>query len=219
MIPEKPPLSVHLEGLFAVLNEELFYGKLLPPTITIRPEKRAPFRFDAANYQILVGRQLETLPLNNVCEAFLHCMVHLRQYKGTGELPRKYHNRQFLNSALAVGFYVNSHPFFGWSLTTFNPDDALMEPPVHAKIRRIAAFEKAKFDESVLEEAKAYIRSTKSGGKIYTLKYECGCEPPHNSIRSGRRPHSSHPLKARCEICGLPFRCVEINDGSNKADY
>jgi hypothetical protein len=219
MIPEKLPLSVHLEGLFDVLNGELFYGKLLPPTISIRPEKRAPFRFDTPNYQILVGRQLETLPLQNVWEAFLHCMVHMRQYKATGEVPKKYHNRQFLNSALAVGFYVNSHPFFGWSLTTFTSDDALMVPPFHIRAKRMAAFEKVKFDESVLEEAKTQMRSAKAGGKIYSLKYECGCEPPHNSIRSGRRPHSSHPLKARCDICGLPFRCVETNDGSRKADF
>jgi hypothetical protein len=37
------------------------------------------------------------------------------------------------------------------------------------------------------------------------LKYICQCSPPHNSIRSGRRPNGPHALHIQCLMCGANF--------------
>jgi hypothetical protein len=72
--------------------------------------------------------------------------------------------------------------------------------------------EKLEIDVKTLERGKKEIRKAikeKGRSKVCFLKYECGCPPPHNSIRSGRRPDGSHPLKAVCMVCGKSFNCVE----------
>jgi hypothetical protein len=65
-------------------------------------------------------------------------------------------------------------------------------------------------NKAVLKKVKKEIASLpRKSDKSYTLKYECGCEPPHNSIRSGRRPDGPNPLNAMCMDCLTYYKCVE----------
>jgi hypothetical protein len=201
---QKPPIVIELEKLFGTLNHELFEGRLKLPTITIHPEKKVGFKFIPSTYHLVVGNGLSELTFTEMIEAFLHAMVHIQV-----AAKRNYHSKKFLAAALEVGFYVAYTSGHGWGATTFDPPrSGRFESPSKEgadHLQQVVA--KLFFNEKVLDETQDEMRHRTA--KPFLLKYKCGCPPPHNSIRSGRRPDGPNPLNIRCCNCNQLFRCEE----------
>jgi len=205
-VSQKPKFVIELERLFATFNCELFEGRLKLPTISVHPEKQIDFQFVPATYQLLVGNKIAEFNLNEILEAFLHAMVHIEV-----AAKRNYHSKKFLAAALEVGFYVTYTDGHGWDKTTFeaprNPLLRIMFPGGNERNRLQEVVSKIRVNESALYEMQQDMKNRKV--KPFLLKYECGCPPPHNSIRSGRRPDGANPINIRCCTCNQLFRCVE----------
>ena len=204
---QKPPFVIELEKLFATLNHELFEGRLKLPTITIHPGKQIDFQFVPATYHLLVGSKIGEFSQTEVLEAFIHAMVHIEV-----AAKRNYHSKKFLAAALDVGFYVTYTAGHGWGTTTFDPpittkEKRVMFPGKDELHRLREVMSKIRFNEKVLDDIQESMKQRKI--KPFLLKYECGCSPPHNSIRSGRRPDGANPINIRCCTCKQLFRCVE----------
>lgn len=208
-----PDIVVELKRGFGLLNERLFDGKLQLPSIIVQEEKKVVFRFIPDSYHMIVGQKIVDVKSDKLAEEFLHEMVHIKDYlEGIVDCTaNQYHNKRFLSSALQVGFYVGRHKTQGWSVTSFSPEGLtdVETPSADVIIRRQNAFAGFKVEDSILQATQNDMRNRLDSNnmrKICFLKYVCGCSPPHNSIRSGRRPDGEHPLKILCLSCKQEFR-------------
>ncbi len=216
-------ILMELERAYDTLNEHLFEGRLLKSEFILQPKKRVKLKYVEDSGQIIVGGDLVVVETVALLADLLHQMVHISNaMKGIADCrttrSTQYHNKHFLNAALDVGLTVNKHPARGWDSTTITTmkmkDTGQSRTPTSAAIdRRVRAFDAVSFDKAVLRQAKADIVTAKKTRRstLYTLKYQCKCPPPHNSIRSGRRPYGDHPLNIKCENCGSLFVCVDID--------
>jgi hypothetical protein len=211
------PIIKEIERAFNVLNEKLFGGKIKRPAITLDIKRKVSIRFIGG--VIYIGSEFPQLDLHDVLACLLHEMIHVLNFqnKVIDCTANQYHNKKyFLSVALAVGLVVSKHKAQGWSLTTtsipkggFNPD-ILQIPPKQAIQKRVKAFSEVALNRAAYNEAKAYIEANRPGPAAPCfLKYICKCPPPHNSIRSGRRPDGPHPLRITCQECGGQFTCVD----------
>ena len=215
MQTEKPSIVISLEHLFNEINDSLFEGKLKLPTMVFQPERRLDFNYVGHTKTFVIGgRFAEISNLGQMYEKFLHEMVHVDLIESGIKLTKNYHNSSFLNAALRVGFHVSRNRTIGWGITTFDPpkEGDFESPTKEAFEKQKKTFRECEFGASAFLNAQKEIRLylEKSGRpKQYFMKYVCKCPPPHNSIRSGRRPDSETPLKVICLECGYNFICVE----------
>ena len=201
--------------VFAALNANLFKGALKEPNFDVFPKKRCVVDFCPETMSIFAGGDIVKVDNPTILASFLHAMVHLKNYSdGIVDNRKGYHNGRFLDAALAVGLFATYHLSYGWKPTY------LSVPKGVKKIRCPAKedVEKRKKVFQLLNVSKASIRkvrlrikeiSKRTRTGIYFLKYECECDPPHNSIRSGRRPDGQSPLHIKCLDCGSLFKCVD----------
>lgn len=211
-----------LEQLFSHVSEDIFRGKLRIPTMVIDTDRKVIFRFMPESYHMVIGGKFAKASLEEIQEGLLHEMVHIWNFNSvvTDCTSNSYHNKQFLDAALDAGLYVVRHKTKGWAITSFNPPtfETYRKPSAAMLKRRKLVFENSKQNWDVIKEGQIEVgaliesRGTK---KVCFLKYECGCPPPHNSIRSGRRPTGSHPLNIRCMICGKEFVIAESRNLQN----
>lgn len=206
--------------LFKVFNKEFFENTLEMPQFVIEESRKFAFRYDptykGSSGAFLIGGGAADLGVNDFQAAFLHDMVHLSNAQdGISDLTaNQYHNKHFLDLALEVGLICIRHKNQGWSITTTMYPRNVVEkseiklPEEEAATHRGAVFRQRRPDQVALRQFRSKMRQVrKKTTKTYFLKYVCGCPPPHNSIRSGRRPDGANPLKIRCRDCGKDFAC------------
>lgn len=212
----KLPLIEYVEEALSHFNSHLFNDKLPMPIVSIQTDKKFTFRFVPDSYHLLIGQKSTKLKQKvDFCEELVHEMVHISNHlqKKFDCTSNSYHNRLFLNSALETGFLVAKHDIQGWALTKSDvPYGWRNKTIVFPKVSQNDLLKDAVEEFSL--DVKDLIKSTNFFNvlvkpKTCFLKYECGCKPPHNSIRSGRRPDGNNPLRIRCEDCGKNFSCVE----------
>ena len=185
------------------------------PTHVIHTHKKVVFRFQPKLRQVIVGSEFAWA--EDFVEGYLHEMCHMANYqRGKQDVSsNQYHNKYFLQMALRVGFYVCRHKTQNWSITQikrpriYSGDDVHCPTPAASKKLR-ATIKKLDIDWPIIEDAQITIEETVKAHKPKEcfLKYVCGCPPPYNSVRTGRRPDGPHPPNWKCEDCGKHFRYV-----------
>lgn len=206
-----------LTKMFAVFNKEFFAGRLSTPKFGVEANRNHPFRYDLQQDTLFIGNGSADLGLVDFQSAFLHELVHVcNAQNGVSDLTaNQYHNGNFLELALEVGLICIRHKNQGWSITTtvfprnVVESSSVRRPTDEAHQHRQEVFRNHRPASSVLRQFRLKIKQSKETktSKTFFLKYVCGCPPPHNSIRSGRRPDGANPLRITCRDCGQDFVC------------
>lgn len=212
-------LIAELERIFMVLNKALFNGELEPVIFSIQSKKKVSLRWMPDVERIVVGADFCKLEYVEIPGTILHEMIHISNHqKGLQDVTtNQYHNKNFLQGALDVGLVVIKHKTQGWAITsTVYPRNVIervfiKKPNKDVVRRRNDAFESLGIDKSAFKTGRADMRDrikNEKPTKTYFLKYQCNCPPPHNSIRSGRRPDGPNALNIQCMNCRSHFDCV-----------
>lgn len=215
----KTAIVSELEAAYEVLNRSLFEGKLQPVPIVIQPKRKVSLRWMPDIMSLVIGADFTKLEYAEVPGLFLHEIIHVSNYQRglTDVTTNQYHNKSFLQCALEVGLVVIKHKTQGWAITsTVYPRNVvekvfIKRPNKDAINRRNDAFDLVKIDKTAFKMGRADVRErikTEKPPKTYFLKYQCNCPPPHNSIRSGRRPDGPNALNIQCLNCRSQFECV-----------
>lgn len=205
-------MITRLQEAYNVLNKELFGGKLLEPNLCLcRSSSPEIFYFrEKANIEICNGFA-DAGPVQ-LLDELLHVMVHMKNH-GEGVLDHtanQYHNTNFRQEALAVGLFVGKKKSRGWA-HTFSDEalvcDGVCKPPEHLRSRLLEVYTMVDLTPRELSALKRGFEKLclPRETRTYQHKYCCQCSPPHNSIRSGRKPDGPHPLNARCNICNANY--------------
>lgn len=213
------PIVAELSRIFSILNEKLFDGEIRKVPISIQPKKKVSIKFSPDTNTIVVGSEFTSLDTKEIPSIFLHEMIHIWNFQGgvVDVTTNQYHNKEFLHAALSVGLVVIKHKTQGWSITsTVYPRNVtspsyVMKPSKEKVVNRVNAFGEIKLDKSIFRVGRSDLREKVKTGrppKTYFLKYQCKCPPPHNSIRSGRRPDGPNALSIQCMHCKAKFECV-----------
>lgn len=127
----------YLEKIFRALNAKYFDNQLEEPIITIQSTPRAYGhvtvarawnRGDSTRHELNIGAGTLDRPIENVVATMLHECVHLwNMQQGVKDTSRggAYHNKKFLDAAVARDLDIQHDPRIGWSIT--QPTDALCE--------------------------------------------------------------------------------------------
>lgn len=219
MSDAKLPLIAELEQAFQVINEVLFEGKLKPVPIVVQTKRKVSLRWSPDSESIIIGSDFPKLEYAEIPGVFLHELIHVANHqRGVVDVTtNQYHNKHFLECALQVGLVVIKHKTQGWAITsTVFPRNVvervfIKRPNKDAVTRRDTAFGKLNIDKAAYRGGRAEVRERikqEKPPKTYFLKYQCNCPPPHNSIRSGRRPDGPNALNIQCLNCRSQFECV-----------
>jgi hypothetical protein len=205
-----------LERIFTHFNKGFFHNKLTVPAHVIQPDKKLIVRYAPESHHMVVGSKFSATSTLQMVSTYLHEMIHVNNlHNKVGDVTtNQYHNKEFLNGALAVGFYVTRHKSQGWSITTFEKPDEAAEyhgPSPAALVLCQKNLAGLNVDELLLDKGRGYLLGLSDGKRPRAcfLKYICDCPPPYNSIRSGRRPDSAHAPHIVCKKCDSTFRMVE----------
>jgi len=211
-------LIKELQRSFEILNSKLFGGTLKTPDFVFIPKKKVVLRYITDTNQMVLGGDFGSVDVATLLVCLLHEMVHVGNFaKGVVDCrSNQYHNKEFMQSAVEVGLICVRHRNQGWvTVPTYlkGSKDAVF-PTDSILTARIAAIDSIRFDKEILRQAKGALTqlTRRQRTAIYFLKYECSCPPPHNSIRSGRRPDGDHPLNIVCQNCNTKFFCVDLDD-------
>lgn len=207
-------LVEEIKKLFSDVNKGVFSNKLETPTISIQTDKKVIFKFSPEFDTLIVGSKFAKASLDEILSSLFHEMVHISNFsKGIIDCTsNQYHNKKFVNSALDAGLFVMPHKTQGWGVTkleiTAKDAKHAREPSEKSLSIRRKVIDSLTFDRGVIQKSqKAMSKQLASRGhKICLLRYVCDCPPPHNSIRSGRRPDGDHPLQITCNQCHSEFK-------------
>ena len=182
-----------MERVSQILARDLFGGVSIPQ-FKLELARKAPFTDEIVH--IAVGIGIIKLSQGEILAGILHELVHIyNRIRGVSDqTANHYHNRKFKNLAIQVGLRVTCDRNKGWHITSLT--DGVQNN-----------IDACRVNAKYLLEGKKQLRRMIQGRiqRPCFLKYICECPPPHNSIRSGRRPNGGHPLRIRCEVCGAAF--------------
>lgn len=213
-------IVVELDRIYRVLNDALFGSKLNIVPIAIQARKKVSLRWQADAETLILGSELCNIQNSELGGLLLHEMVHVYNHqRGIADVTtNQYHNKYFLQTALSVGLIVIKHKTQGWSITsTIYPRNVIEKayikrPNKEAWAARNKVFSSITLDQNAFKIA---VRDIKDRNRVdkptktFFLKYQCNCPPPHNSIRSGRRPDGPNAPNVMCKDCRSDFVCVE----------
>ena len=130
-----------LEKLFRMLNQDFFGNELEEPVITVQSTPKAYGHYSVApiwsvkgetlKHEINIGAGTLDRPIECTCATLLHEMVHM--YNGTvlhaqdTSRQGQYHNKQFRETAEAHGLICHKTDKYGWSDTSSEISDKLIE--------------------------------------------------------------------------------------------
>jgi len=209
-------MIAELNKAYSTLNRKLFSGELPKPKFQLDLSSKSVFRYRGEQgEEIIIGTGFVTIERDEILDALLHVMVHVFNFQRGIEdcTTNQYHKLEFTEVALKVGLTVVKSSSRGWGLTTskkkhWEESEYVRHPSTVNLSCRHEAYQKIKFDPEKLtvyqESLQRQIDST--GKKHFLLKYICRCPPPHNSIRSGRRPTGPNRLNIKCVKCGSKFK-------------
>lgn len=217
-------MIVELNRIFTILNKSLFGGNLEPITYTIQPKKKVSLRWTNDIESMVIGADFINLEHREILGLILHEMVHVsnHQHRLPDVTTNQYHNKNFLQAALNVGFVVIKHKTQGWSITSnIYPRNVVEKNFVKRPNKDVVRIKNDTFysivvNRQVLKDGCIDIKNKIKGEKptkTFFLKYQCNCSPPHNSIRSGRRPDGPNAPNLMCLDCRSTFQCVTDLDG------
>lgn len=211
---------LEMQEAYQAINNGLFGGTLFTVNILVSPKRKFSIKFVHEENSIIIGGGLSRLDSANILPQLLHEMVHIFNHqKGIEDVTaNQYHaTKYFLPIALSVGLVVIKHKSQGWSITSVavppnsvgkefirKPDDATIQ-------KRDDVFGKIFFNKDLIAKTQEEIKKRADDSKpakTFFLKYICNCPPPHNSIRSGRRPDGINALNIVCMNCRSKFICV-----------
>lgn len=206
---------------FSYFNNNFFDNHLAIPELQIDLTKKFSMRFDGITNQLVVGNGILDVKnkydfSNHVLHEMIHIGNHINRIEDVNS--NQYHTMKFASHALRIGLGVQKDKNQGWSLTKIIAQGKMRKDFKinHEANRRLNDLvENLDFDEKkylkclelLIEQAKLLKPS-----KLFFLKYECSCPPPHNSIRSGRRPDGNNPIDIICDHCKSKFICVSPLD-------
>jgi hypothetical protein len=186
---------------------------------SVQYKKKVSLRWTPDIEGVVIGSDFLKLEYGEIPCALLHEMIHISNYQ-CGDVDvtaNQYHNKHFLQVALEVGLVVIKHKTQGWAITSTTYPRNVVEriyikkPNKEAIKRRNDIFDEISIDKTIFKLARAEIRErikSEKPTKTFFLKYQCNCPPPHNSIRSGRRPDGPNALNIQCLNCRSQFECV-----------
>lgn len=213
-------LCLEFQDAFQILNKHLFENVLIPVNFSVQPKKKFAIKYLSDQNLIIVGGEFVKLDNCDILPQILHEMIHVFfSQKGIEDVTaNQYHTiKHFLTKALSVGLIVIKHKSQGWSITSpIAPRNVVekefIKMPVKASVEaRVNAFEKISLDKSIIAKCQLEIKKLlekEKPPKEFFLKYVCNCSPPHNSLRSGRRPDGANALNIMCLNCRSKFVCV-----------
>lgn len=216
-----PMVLREFERLFCYFNKKLFAENLILPVFRFDPKKHFGFRFQGQikQHEFVIGMGLVDSDWLGLVNLFIHEMIHMNNYvhRINDHTVNQYHNQFFANGATRLGFYVLKHPSRGWSQIQLNGagDGEILSPSKidHDYLKKVIHL--ADFDGEIMRTILQQMKEVQSRPKKqFQLKYICRCSPPHNTVRSGRRPTGKNPLRVRCEICGYTFLPEKASDFS-----
>lgn len=226
---DKPVIIPELLRVFRILNERLFDGKIQEVPVVIQVKKKVSIRYLHDIESLVIGADFTKLECDDIPGVLLHEMIHIFNHQqGTTDVTtNQYHNNSFLKVAINVGLVVIKHKTQGWAITsTVIPrnvveKDFIVKPNKDAGTKLQQTFEEIKLDKAVFKKGRTEVKQkieAEKPAKTYFLKYVCNCPPPHNSIRSGRRPDGPNALNILCMNCRSKFECVtELDEKSTPA--
>lgn len=208
-----------LERAYDHLNKTLFDGQLKKVPFAIQIKKKVVLRWFSESDTIVIGMDITKLEFGEILGVLLHEMIHIANHQaGLPDVTtNQYHNKYFLQQALTVGMMVIKHKTQGWAITGIVYPRNVVErvfikrPTKEALKARVDSFNGIELDKSAYKDLQSQIREKikqEKPTKTYFLKYQCNCPPPHNSIRSGRRPDGPNALNIQCLSCRSQFECV-----------
>lgn len=203
------------ERLFDYLNDKLFEKSLTLPVFSMKDATRFAFRYIPQTHGMVIGRKAFREDFELTAVDLIREMIHESNYlngvvSSSSINNRQYYTRQFASLARQVGFYVVLAPPRGWRTLRLDPVDGdaeRLDPEpddrdfLRATLKRSRAAAAIDFGDHLSGDGKKSRR--------YQLKYICGCKPPHNAIRSGRRPDGRYPLHITCDLCHKSFRLAD----------
>lgn len=216
---ENKSIVLELERAYDFLNLMLFEGKLGKVSFGVQFRKKISIRWLPEFESIIVGGDILKLEFEEIPVVLLHEMIHVYNFqrKIIDVTTNQYHNKHFLQVALEVGLVVIKHKTQGWALTSTEFPRNVIEkiyvkrPAKDCRKLLNGTFQTIELDCSVFKLGRTEIRERiklEKPTKTYFLKYQCNCLPPHNSIRSGRRPDGPNALNIQCQNCSSQFECV-----------
>lgn len=209
-----------LTKCFHRLNEELFEKQLPSPDFASDPTRIGVFSYTSPT-KIAFCRDFPDASLRIILDDLTHQMIHFEHHQRGIEdhTPNQYHKKDFCVRALQLGLNVMFNPSRGWAITTSgNPKgkrDHIRRATLEANRQLLSLFKDIEFkvdrDEIRDFQGQLKVEFSSRQPKQYQLKYICECPPPHNTIRSGRRPDGQRPLDATCNFCGAKFVLSDSN--------
>ncbi len=125
----------YLVKIFKAVNEDYFSGELDTPTITIQSTVGAYGHVttskvwsneDHESYELNIGADYLTRPIENVVATMIHEAVHLYcMQKGIKDTSNRgiYHNKRFKEVAEQKGhLIIDRHEIYGWTITSPSED-------------------------------------------------------------------------------------------------
>lgn len=214
---------LNLQEAYLTINKNLFEGTLNPVNFSVMPKRKFAIKFIYEENTIVIGGEFSKLDREDILPQLLHEMVHVFNFQRGYEdvTANQYHTtKHFLPAALRAGLIVIKHKSQGWAITCTVPPRNIIDkefvrkPDCQIIQKRDQAFSQILFDKSLFakiqEEIKNRVNDSKPT-KNFFLKYVCNCPPPHNSIRSGRRPDGINALNILCMNCRSKFICISEN--------
>lgn len=211
---------LEIQNAYQIFNQILFEGSLPKIKFSVLPKRKCAIKFIHEEHSIIIGGEFSDLDQIDILPCLLHEMVHVFNYeKGIEDVTaNQYHTtKHFLPLALSVGLVVIKHKSQGWSITSLIvprnviQKEFVRKPEQSAIQKRNEAFGQINMDKALFLKVQNEIKKvncSKPIPKTFFLKYICNCPPPHNSIRSGRRPDGANALNLMCGNCGSRLVCV-----------
>ena len=192
-----------------------FFGSKLPILHFVVDTKcKMGFRFESCDGSIHIGLKYLVSDSNRFSTELIHEMIHVFNWTRNirDHNNGQYHNQEFCKVAVSLGFFVLKHSAKGFgvlSLTPVSGSDAISpSPTANDRLQRIIDVLQLEDDSSkTIEDLVGQLNKEK---KIFQYKYVCECQPPHNSIHTGRSPKSRIPFKATCNHCNKNYKCVDF---------
>jgi len=200
--------------VYQLFNKELFESQLPAPEF-LTDFARSGILCFSTPATLLFCQSFPDAKRTAILDDLVHQMIHIENHQRGIEdhTSNQYHKKEFCIRALEVGLHVKFNSSRGWAITTSEAKVSSSNVTrcatkvANQKLRGL--YRSIEWDDSEFREFKGQLRSEFSirqqQSKQYQLKYVCECLPPHNTIRSGRRPDGQRPLDATCNICGAKF--------------